>query len=1545
MKKNLITLCILLLCVLTIEAQQIAIPDQNFEKVLINQGIDTGALDGFISQIDAEAFTGILNISAIEGGSTGDTNKITNLTGIEAFINITGIDASPNGAMIDTMNLSFNTELSYLNLIASVQLETIDLSNNTKLTEVYISPNSPSVSFTAINLANLNKLEVLELSQSEFTSIDLSDCSALTSLNLAGCNNITTLDLLSNVNLRTLFLTYCSSLNTLSNIPNVMTFNVHNCAFTELDLSTGSNLDTIDVSNNKLRTLNVKNGFSSDITRLDSRGNPNLLCITVNDTASAVTNPNWLEDNTNVYTDQICDLVYIPDTEFERRLIASGVDTTGVLDNYILQSDAEAVTGTLNVRVRVATQMTDLTGIESFINIEELAAGNDSDAIAILDLSNNKELRTIDLLFSTAISNFDFRENTKLKDLSLGGASASINSVNVRGVTSLERVYIEDGGYTTLDFSTNTGLKDLELESPADLVHLDLSNNSNLEIVQIKTAPKLEVLNLDNLRKLKTIRFQELGVAISSIDLLAASATLEDININRNTNLNSITLGEVPALKSIDIIKNPLLTGVFDFSSAVNVRTVELNENNITGINIKNGFNTEISRFRITENPNLFCVEVDDPVFSSNSGKWSEDAHTAYTNQICDLVYIPDTEFERRLIAAGADTSGILNGYILRSDAESVTGTLNVRVRVATQMTDLTGIESFINIEGLAAGNDSDAIAILDLSNNKELRTIDLLFSTAISNFDFRENTKLKDLSLGGASASINSVNVTGVTSLERVYIEDRGYTTLDFSTNTGLKDLELESPADLVDLDLSNNSNLEIVQIKAAPKLEVLNLDNLRKLKTIRLQEFGVAISSIDLSAASATLEEININRNTNLNSIALGEVPALKSIDIIKNPLLTGVFDFSSAINVRTIELNENNITGINIKNGFNTEISRFRITENPNLFCVEVDDPAFSSNNGRWSEDAHTNYTMDCEFEEAFVTTWKTDNPGGSDDNQITIPIANNENYDYTIDWGDGNRDTNITTSITHTYDNVGIYRVTITGIFPRIYFDGASDTQKIIDVNQWGNTVWSAMKFAFKGCKNLKVTATDAPDLSAVDRLTGMFLNCASMNNTLNHWDVSTIQDFAEMFSGASTFNQDLDSWNTSNANTMRSMFKGASSFNGDITTWDTSNVTNMSNLFRTTSFNRDIGNWNTSKVVKMDWMFNGCNAFNQDIGRWDTSSVEIISRMFSNATSFNQDISGWDVSNVSDFYAMFSHATSFDQDLGLWNITNATAMRELFNNTNISVTNYDNTLIGWLAQEPVNAVELDASGLQYCLGKTARNILMNTHGWSINDRGIATSCQELTIDAKVLLEGAFLNSAMGEEELMRDDLRTAGLIPVVSPYKDGLTCNATVFDTTGDDAIVDWVWITLRDDTSILAEKSALLQRDGDVVAIDGISLLSFSGFEGAYFLTIEHRNHLGIMTANKINLSSTTAILDFSRDNTIVTGGANALIDMGNDLYAMPSGDYDSNGQVQNIDINPVIQLLGNSEYNNADMDMNGQIQNADINTIIYKNLGKGEQF
>ena len=176
--------------------------------------------------------------------------------------------------------------------------------------------------------------------------------------------------------------------------------------------------------------------------------------------------------------------------------------------------------------------------------------------------------------------------------------------------------------------------------------------------------------------------------------------------------------------------------------------------------------------------------------------------------------------------------------------------------------------------------------------------------------------------------------------------------------------------------------------------------------------------------------------------------------------------------------------------------------------------------------------------------FITTWKTDNPGVSEDNQIRIPTFPGETYDYTIDWGDGTIEQNVSGDAIHTYDIPGIYQVSISGEFPGIVFNDNGDKQKIISVDQWGSIEWVSFGAAFSGCNNLDVLALDTPNLSKVSSLELMFYKCSSLIGTasFNDWDVSSVTNTSAMFSGANNFNANISDWDVSSVIYMANMFQ-------------------------------------------------------------------------------------------------------------------------------------------------------------------------------------------------------------------------------------------------------------------------------------------------------------------------------------------------------------------------------------------------------------------
>ena len=293
-------------------------------------------------------------------------------------------------------------------------------------------------------------------------------------------------------------------------------------------------------------------------------------------------------------------------------------------------------------------------------------------------------------------------------------------------------------------------------------------------------------------------------------------------------------------------------------------------------------------------------------------------------------------------------------------------------------------------------------------------------------------------------------------------------------------------------------------------------------------------------------------------------------------------------------------------------------------------------------------------------SFITTWRTTQPNES----ITIPAWGSGTY--TVNWGDGTTSTTGSGNQQHVYATPGDYQVRISGNLPRISLSGdGANAAKLISIDQWGTIRWTSMAEAFSGASNMIYKATDAPNLSRVTNMRGMFYGASSFNGDISDWDVSSMTNMRWMFYNASSFNGDISDWDVSRVTDMSAMFRDASSFNGDISDWDVSSVTNTSWMFAETSFNGDISDWDVSSVTNTSWMFRDASSFNQDISDWDVSSVTDAPGMFYGASSFNQDISDWDVSSVTDTSWMFYGASSFNQDISDWDVSSVTSIQSMF----------------------------------------------------------------------------------------------------------------------------------------------------------------------------------------------------------------------------------------------------------------------------------------
>lgn len=234
----------------------------------------------------------------------------------------------------------------------------------------------------------------------------------------------------------------------------------------------------------------------------------------------------------------------------------------------------------------------------------------------------------------------------------------------------------------------------------------------------------------------------------------------------------------------------------------------------------------------------------------------------------------------------------------------------------------------------------------------------------------------------------------------------------------------------------------------------------------------------------------------------------------------------------------------------------------------------------------------------------------------------------------------------------------------------------------------------------------------------------------------------------------------------------------------------------------------------------------------------------------------------------------------------------------------------------------------------------------------------------TLDADVMMGGCY-ESATG---LMRDDLRTAGIIPNIEPYTaqagfthvgggGGETVSNSVLNVSGANAIVDWVFLELRNKNNssmVMDTRAALLQRDGDIVDTDGVSDVAFTAPADDYYVAIRHRNHLGVMTSSTISFANgTNTAFDFS-NVSMGLWGSNSMRNLGSMQTMWPGNGNNNNSTIyqgSGSDITPITSIVfsdpGNTAfqlsypaqgYHISDYNMDGQViyqgSGSDILTI-----------
>jgi hypothetical protein len=359
-----------------------------------------------------------------------------------------------------------------------------------------------------------------------------------------------------------------------------------------------------------------------------------------------------------------------------------------------------------------------------------------------------------------------------------------------------------------IGFGQLTYVPDDNFEQALINLGLDIGLNNYVVTANIDTLTYLNVSN----QGISDLTGIEDFLALTTLG--CGANQLSSLDLSQNTALTHLSCG-YNGISVLDLSQNTALTFLVCKDSYVQT------------LNVQNGNNINMTLIDYTDNNNLSCILVDDPLFSENNwpnaGAWVQISmfssgtvsSNAFFSICCNGVYgcygttyVPDDNFEQALINLGYDN--YLDNYVYTANIDTIT-TLDIS---AQSISYLTGIEDFtaltyldcsdngINGSPFGGGNpwittNLPNLTYLDCSNNY---FISMINTTALPSLTF----------LKCDWNQLTFLDLTSNDSLTYLNCSDNQLTTLDLTSNDSLTYLNC-SDNQLTTLDVTNGNNINM--------------------------------------------------------------------------------------------------------------------------------------------------------------------------------------------------------------------------------------------------------------------------------------------------------------------------------------------------------------------------------------------------------------------------------------------------------------------------------------------------------------------------------------------------------------------------------------------------------------------------------------------------------------------------------------------------------------------------------------------------------------
>ena len=220
----------------------------------------------------------------------------------------------------------------------------------------------------------------------------------------------------------------------------------------------------------------------------------------------------------------------------------------------------------------------------------------------------------------------------------------------------------------------------------------------------------------------------------------------------------------------------------------------------------------------------------------------------------------------------------------------------------------------------------------------------------------------------------------------------------------------------------------------------------------------------------------------------------------------------------------------------------------------------------------------------------------------------------------------------------------------------------------------------------------------------------------------------------------------------------------------------------------------------------------------------------------------------------------------------------------------------------------------------------------------------TASNDVDVKSKIFLQGPY-NPSNGS---MFTLLNQGNYLPSSQPYNvSPWNYNGNEsFNPGSNSSVVDWVLVELRNPSTpnqIGTRQAALIKNNGIILDANGNEGVTFNNVNpGSYFVVIYHRNHLPIMSATPVQLSSNSTLYDFTTAMNKAYG-QEPMIELSPGKFGMIGGNGNADYIIDPVDRDEVwSEDNGQMGYLKGDFDMNTGVNINDANQLW--NLSNGKQ-